>query len=227
LERQNQNKDLHNLVKENKQMEQIIADKDSHINDLEFMIKDLKSEIDFSKSNHKNISSEENHFFLNNLNLKLTDQLAVKDSIIEQIKQDSEKEINTLKSQLGFLNIKLEKYECLQDESKTLKVQNDKFKEKLNELKTLKEKLNDYNDLALVNENKQKIIDSINLEKRGLQYQLDRLTNDLSNERNKITRIELQKKSLESEVNIMKVMLNETSNNNYSTKVINIFNKIV
>jgi len=108
-----------------------------------------------------------------------------------------------------------------------IKVQNDKFKEKLNELKTLKEKLNDYNDLALVNENKQKIIDSINLEKRGLQYQLDRLTNDLSNERNKITRIELQKKSLESEVNIMKVMLNETSNNNYSTKVINIFNKIV
>jgi hypothetical protein len=173
--------------------------------DLELKFKDREREFDLiKKSQNYHLKFQEEML---NDDITITDlknQILQKDIEINEIKRESELNLQTSFEEIKKLKEKLETYEERLSEFKTLKIQNEKLNTKIKELLIIREKNEDYEELKNLLENKNKQIEKHLKEKTYLSSQIEKLNKDILTEKEKSRQAEYDRKKMDYDLNEIK-----------------------
>lgn len=213
------NKKIDDLLKEKTSLNQLIADLtqekstlkeqlsdyDKKYSDLESTFKDKLRELEFTKSLSKEEYDSREELLHNAIMIgQLKTQINQKEIEIENLRKDHELSNKLNKEEIFHLNSKLENYEEKFNSIKSVCLENEKLKAKIKELSVLKDKEIELNQLMLNLDSKDRMIETLMKDKQNYLNLLEKGNSELLNEKEKLRKVEYEKKKIESDLNELK-----------------------
>lgn len=193
-----------------------LKDKNEELTDelleLELRYRDVLRENESLKySSSKHYQMEQDSYNDAIIITQLKNELMKKELEIEDVKRDNELSVKRLKEDIVKLHNEKDKLEDKLEEFKNVKFENEKFKLKIKELNLIKEKLQEYENISLTIEIKNKQIENLIKEKQNFINETENLIKENLADKEKIKDIEFEKKKLEYEVYDLKKDLRKSS----------------
>ena len=232
-------KEKNNLLKNINGLEIVISEErkkkeslETKITELENRLKDNLSELEVNKTN-KNINKLQQEYIEESL---LASQYKTELKNKELEIEDKNLEINYLKKthidDMKEMQKNIDGMQELVIKAKNEKIENEKLKNKVKELQIYKDKVNDYDELVITLESKNRMIDNLIADKNSLNSQVEKLTKDFLNEKDKNRKKEFEFKQMQIDLNeitkennklenLLKLKGNHITNNNNNNNLNN------